>query len=167
MGIKMSFMRSKNEGAWDGAGKKVKTSTAAQGNMEVEVWGMVTKAQEVARQLTEMTLAVPDQAQQVITNIYISMNNTMLAALETAENMIKLAQDATKEGPFSPFINAGLEQLNIATVELSKAMKRVSELLEKLNREQQQEREKKERERESDGSSGAKGSSRAFFKPRK
>ena len=62
---------------------------------------------------------------QVITNIYISMNNTMLAALETAENMIKLAQDATKEGPFSPFINAGLEQLNIATVELSRAMKRV------------------------------------------
>ena len=33
----------------------------APGNMEVEVWGMVTKAQEVARQLTEMTLAVPDQ----------------------------------------------------------------------------------------------------------
>ena len=53
------------------------------------------------------------------------MNNTMLAALETAENMIKLAQDATKEGPFSPFINAGLEQLNIATVELARAMKRV------------------------------------------
>ena len=65
------------------------------------------------------------QAQQIITNIYISMNNTMLTALESAENMIRLAQDATKEGPFSPFINAGLEQLNIATVELAKAMKRV------------------------------------------
>ena len=44
-----------------GAAERMKTSTGAQGNMEVEVWGMVTKAQEVARQLTEMTMAVPDQ----------------------------------------------------------------------------------------------------------
>ena len=54
------------------------------------------------------------------------MNNTMLSALQSAENMIKLAQDATKDGTFSPFINAGLEQLNIATVELAAAMNRVS-----------------------------------------
>merc|ERR1711892_213599 len=121
------------------------------GSMEAEVWGMVNTAQDVARQLTEMTLAVPDRAQEIITMIYISMNNTMLAALESAENMIKLAQDATKDGPFSPFINAGLEQLNIATVELANAMKRVSDLLEKLNREKQQEREKKKKEYESSG----------------
>ena len=31
------------------------------GSMEAEVWGMVNTAQDVARQLTEMTLAVPDQ----------------------------------------------------------------------------------------------------------
>merc|ERR1711892_1229024 len=124
------------------------------GSMEAEVWGMVNTAQDVARQLTEMTLAVPDQAQEIITMIYISMNNTMLAALESAENMIKLAQDATKDGPFSPFINAGLEQLNIATVELANAMKRVSDLLEKLNREKQQEREKKKKEYESSRGKG-------------
>ena len=53
------------------------------------------------------------------------MNNTLLAALQSAENMINLAQDATKDKPFSPFINAGLEQLNKATVELANAMTRV------------------------------------------
>ena len=61
----------------------------------------------------------------MITGIYISMNNTMLSAINSAENMIKLAQESNREGPLSPFINAGLEQLQRATMELAAAVKRV------------------------------------------
>ena len=48
-----------------------------------------------------------------------------MAALESAESIIKAAQDKTKDQ--SPLINNALEQLNKATGELSKAARRVGD----------------------------------------
>ena len=46
-----------------------------------------------------------------------------MSALESAENIIKAAQDKTKDQ--SPMINTALDQLTKATGELTKAARRV------------------------------------------
>ena len=47
----------------------------------------------------------------------------MMTALESADSLIKVAQDKTRDQ--SPLINTALEQLTKATAELSKAARRV------------------------------------------
>ena len=53
----------------------------------------------------------------------MSINSSMMTALESAESIIKAAQDKTKEQ--SPLINTALEQLIKATGELTRAAKKV------------------------------------------
>ena len=51
----------------------------------------------------------------------------MMTALESADSLIRVAQDKTKDQ--SPLINTALEQLTKATGELSKAARRGGGLL--------------------------------------
>merc|ERR1711970_518902 len=102
--------------------------------MQEEVGKVINRAQEMTKSLTDAlsTLAVPDQAQHVLVSIFNTMNYTLVATLEMAENMIKVAQDAAKNSTISPYVSAGLDQLNVAIDELTKAIKRVSDILSKL-----------------------------------
>ena len=63
------------------------------------------------------------QVQKSLVTIYMSINSSMMTALESAESIIKAAQDKTKEQ--SPLINTALEQLIKATGELTRAAKKV------------------------------------------
>ena len=51
----------------------------------------------------------------------------MMTALESADSLMRVAQDKTKDQ--SPLVNTALEQLTKATAELSKAVRRVGGLL--------------------------------------
>ena len=67
------------------------------------------------------------QVQKSLITLYLTINNSMMTALESADSLIRVAQDKTKDQ--SPLINTALEQLTKATGELSKAARRVGGLL--------------------------------------
>jgi len=139
------FKRSLRRGSKDGGTSK-KTEKANEGEkgrvaaVQEEVWGVVSRAQEVASQLTSLSsAATPEQAKAIIENIFSSLHATMINAMKTCQNLLALATEASTQTPFSPYVRAGLEQLYQATNELAAAMKRVIDLMEKVTKEQSKE----------------------------
>ena len=63
------------------------------------------------------------KVQKSLVTIYMTINNSMMTALESAENIIKAAQDKT--GDQSPMVKTALEKLTLATAELTKAARKV------------------------------------------
>merc|ERR1711894_121906 len=98
---------------------------------------VIDRVQDYLRKISEMTSKVPDQVQKSLVTIYMSINSSMMTALESAESIIKAAQDKTKEQ--SPLINTALEQLIKATGELTRAAKTVQDLLETIKDESETE----------------------------
>merc|ERR1712062_863365 len=98
---------------------------------------VIDRVQEYLKQISEITCKVPDQVQKSLITLYLTINNSMMTALESADSLIKVAQDKTKDQ--SPLINTALEQLTKATGELTKAAKRVQDLLEKCKDENETE----------------------------
>merc|ERR1711953_1061401 len=132
-----------SKGACEG---EVRTEEANEGEkgrvaaVQEEVWGVVSRAQEVASQLTSLSsAATPEQAKAIIENIFSSLHATMINAMKTCQNLLALATEASTQTPFSPYVRAGLEQLYQATNELAAAMKRVIDLMEKVTKEQSKE----------------------------
>merc|ERR1712062_534705 len=98
---------------------------------------VIDRVQEYLKQISEITSKVPDQVQKSLITPYLTINNSMMTALESADSLIRVAQDKTKDQ--SPLINTALEQLTKATGELSKAARRVQDLLEKIKEENETE----------------------------
>merc|ERR1711874_736195 len=113
-----------------------KTNGRLNGRAEPEVTedgldlSVIDRVQDYLRKISDMTSKVPDQVQKSLVTIYMSINSSMMTALESAESIIKAAQDKTKEQ--SPLINTALEQLIKATGELTRAAKKVQDLLETI-----------------------------------
>ena len=63
------------------------------------------------------------KVQKSLVTIYMTINQSMMTALESAESIIKAAQDKT--GDQSPLVKTALEKLTLATTELTKAAKKV------------------------------------------
>ena len=63
------------------------------------------------------------QVNQTLIEVYMSINQSVLATIQRAEVMIDVAQEKNT----TPFIDSALEQLKKATTELNNAMKRVRE----------------------------------------
>ena len=61
------------------------------------------------------------QVNQTLIEVYMSINQSVLATIQRAEVMIDVAQEKNT----TPFIDSALEQLKKATTELNTAMKRV------------------------------------------
>ena len=61
------------------------------------------------------------QVNQALIEVYMSINQSVLATIQRAEVMIDVAQEKNT----TPFIDSALEQLKKATTELNTAMKRV------------------------------------------
>ena len=61
------------------------------------------------------------QVNQTLIEVYMSINQSVLATIQRAEVMIDVAQEKNT----TPFIDSALEQLKKATTELNNAMKRV------------------------------------------
>merc|ERR1712181_19469 len=147
MGIATMFKRSlRRRGSKDaGTSKKSSTEKANEGEkgrvaaVQEEVWGVMSRAQEVASQLTSLSSATPEQAKVVLENIFSSLHSTMINAMKTCQNLLALASEVSQQTPFSPYIRAGLEQLYHATNELAAAMKRVIDLMEEVTKEQSKE----------------------------
>ena len=78
-------------------------------------WGMVVG----------MAYCIPRmlQVNQTLIEVYMSINQSVLATIQRAEVMIDVAQEKNT----TPFIDSALEQLKKATTELNNAMKRVRE----------------------------------------
>ena len=76
-------------------------------------WGMVVG----------MAYCIPRmlQVNQTLIEVYMSINQSVLATIQRAEVMIDVAQEKNT----TPFIDSALEQLKKATTELNNAMKRV------------------------------------------
>merc|ERR1712062_815585 len=98
---------------------------------------VIDRVQEYLKQISEITSKVPDQVQKSLITLYLTINNSMMTALESADSLIRVAQDKTKDQ--SPLINTALEQLTKATGGLSKAARRVQDLLEKIKEENETE----------------------------
>merc|ERR1719336_299610 len=108
--------------------KKVTKNGKAESE-EVLDLSMIDKVNDYLRKVSDITSKVPDQVQKSLITIYMSINGSLMSALESAENIIKAAQDKTKEQ--SPIINTALDQLTKATGELSKAARRFKIFLRK------------------------------------
>merc|ERR550534_1138238 len=125
------YIRSLRRGSKDGGtSKKGKEANGGEKGrvaaVQEEVWGVVSRAQEVASHLTSLSSATPEQAKIVLENIFSSLHTMMINAMKTCQNLLALASEASQQTPFSPYIRAGLEQLYLATNELAAAMKRVT-----------------------------------------
>merc|ERR1712014_77711 len=99
--------------------------------------GVIEKVQDYLKTISNITSNVPDQVQKSLVTIYMTINQSMMTALESAENIIKAAQDKT--GDQSPLVKTALEKLTLATTELTKAAKKVQDLLEKIKDENEKE----------------------------
>merc|ERR1712038_325959 len=119
---------------------------------------VIDRVQEYLKQISEITSKVPDQVQKSLITLYLTINNSMMTALESADSLIRVAQDKTKDQ--SPLINTALEQLTKATGELSKAARRVQDLLEKI-------KEENETEAKEEDSKSRKGFSRFSLKKKR
>merc|ERR1711862_842387 len=100
---------------------------------ERQRWDVVAKAHEFVAKINKLT---PEklqkfQVQKTLVDAYLSINASMMKVIAKAGTVISEAQDRNKE---SPFIDSALEQVKIATTELNNAMKRISELLETMNK---------------------------------
>ena len=75
-----------------------------------QVWGVVSRAQEVASQLTSLSSATPEQvkllakkaqnyfqARLVLENIFSSLHATMINAMKTCQNLLALASEASQQ----------------------------------------------------------------------
>merc|ERR1719266_1205965 len=89
------------------------------------------RTNEFIAKLTDMSAAMPDKVNQTLIEVYMSINQSVLATIQRAEVMIDVAQEKNT----TPFIDSALEQLKKATTELNNAMKRVADLLETMNNE--------------------------------
>merc|ERR1711874_802844 len=91
-----------------------KTNGRLNGRAEPEVTedgldlSVIDRVQDYLRKISEMTSKVPDQVQKSLVTIYMSINSSMMTALESAERLIK------------------------ATGELTRAAKKVQDLLETI-----------------------------------
>merc|ERR1712154_7728 len=104
---------------------------------EVAELSVIERVQDYLKTISVITSNVPDQVQKSLITIYMTINNSMMTALESAENIIKAAQDKT--GDQSPMVKTALEKLTLATAELTKAARKVQDLLEKIKDEAEKE----------------------------
>merc|ERR1712018_1088525 len=102
---------------------------------EIKQWNVIERTSEFLRRISKVTMNVPDQVQQKLIMFYLTLNNSVVTALGKAEELLVSAQNKSEGSPTAPFINVAVEQLRKATSELNNAMKRVSDLLEKMNNE--------------------------------
>merc|ERR1712173_547429 len=124
MGLVISSLRDMSSKSLAG-NKKPASRLNGVGSSDGTELGVIEKVQDYLKTISNITSNVPDQVQKSLVTIYMTINQSMMTALESAEKIIKAAQDKT--GDKTP-----LEKLTLATTELTKAAKKVQDLLEKI-----------------------------------
>merc|ERR1712138_230393 len=77
---------------------------------------------------------MPAEVQQSLITLYMTINNSMLTALDKAEDVLNSAQNKERNAKLSPHLETALEKLKLASTELNKSLKRVGQMLQDMEK---------------------------------